>query len=247
MLRNKSTKVFSETSNFFTSTEKGIYRIMELYRSLKLKKINMGVKQMPQSTFHKGDLLLGLLLFPVYSIKNVHGYCRHSLKRTLEARKNTFYRFKNDYQVNWRSILKACNRVLFNQTNRINDKNSHTKCLIIDDTDFEKATYRTEHIGKIWSHVKHSRFFGFKGLFLAYWDGKSLFSLDFSLHKEKGKNKKKPYGLTAKQKKKQFTKYRPKDSEGYKREKELVTDKISAAIAMVRKAIRAIGFKNIFV
>ena len=238
MLRNKSTKVFSETSNFFTSTEKGIYRIMELYRSLKLNKINMGVAQMPQSTFLKSDLLLGLLLFPVYSIKNVHGYCRHALRNTLEARKNTFYRFKNNHKMNWHSILKACNRILFNQIDKAKNEDNFTKCLIIDDTDFEKTTYRTEHVSKIWSHVKHCRFFGFKGLFLAYWDGKSLFSLDFSLHKEKGKNKKRPYGLTVKQKKRQFTKKRAKDSVGGKREKELVMDKISAAIIMVKKAVK---------
>ena len=71
MLRNKSTKVFSETTSFVTSTEKGIFRIMELYRVLKLDKLKIGTGQVPQSIFHKGDLLLGLLLFPIYSIPNV--------------------------------------------------------------------------------------------------------------------------------------------------------------------------------
>lgn len=239
MLRNKSTKVFSETSNFFTSTEKGIYRIMELYRSLKLDKVNIGKKQVAQCTFKNSDLLLGLLLFPVYSIKNVYGYCSHALSANLEAKKNTFYRFKNDYHINWRNILKACNHRLFKQVDELGASPSGApKCLIIDDTDFEKATYKTEHVGKIWSHVKHCRFFGFKGLFLAYWDGKSLFSLDFSLHKEKGGNKKKPFGLTSKQKKKQFTKKRPNNTPGKKREKELVMDKISTAINMVKKAVK---------
>lgn len=239
MLRNKSTKVFSETSNFFTSSEKGIYRIMELYRSLKLKSINISLKQAAQSSYDKGDILLGLLLFPVYSIKNVHGYCRHALSATLEAKKNTFYRFKNDDKINWRSIIKSCNKLLFKQIAQIKKRQDEApKCLIIDDTDFEKTTYKTEHVSKIWSHVKHYYFFGFKGLFLAYWDGKSLFSLDFSLHKEKGKNKKKPFGLTSKQKKKQFTKKRTKKSQGKKREQELIADKISNAIAMVKKAIK---------
>ena len=238
MLGNKSTKVFSETSNFFTSTEKGIYRIMELYRSVKLHKIRIGKKQAAQSTFEKSDLLLGLLLFPVYSIKNVHGYCKHALSTTLEAKKNTFYRFKNDCSINWRSVVKSCNRMLFGKINEIPaEPNDLTRCLIVDDTDFEKTTYKTEHISKIWSHVKHAHFFGFKGLFLAYWDGKSLFSIDFSLHKEKGKNQKKPFGLTAKQKNKQYTKTRDKDSEGRNREQELIKDKISTAISMIKKAI----------
>ncbi len=56
-----------------------------------------------------------------------------------------------------------------------------------------------ELIGKIYSHVTHTFNLGFKGLFMGYHDGRSFFSLDFSLHGEKGKNKKKPYGLTPSQ------------------------------------------------
>ena len=181
MLGNKSTKVFAETNSFFTSNEKGIYRIMELYRSLKLNKLNMGLKQAEQSKYSKSDILLCLLLFPVFSIKDVHGYCKHSLSKVLEARKNTFYRFKNNCLVNWRNLVKSCNKLLFKQVSEFDEKSPQSpKCLIIDDTDFEKTSYKTEHISKIWPHVKHRSFFGFKGLFLCLWDGKSLFSLDFS-------------------------------------------------------------------
>ena len=44
MLRNKSTKVFSETNSFFASSEKGIFRIMQLYKTLNLNrpKISQG-------------------------------------------------------------------------------------------------------------------------------------------------------------------------------------------------------------
>lgn len=238
MLRNKSTKVFAETNSFFTSTEKGIFRIMELYRTLKLDKLKIGAEQVPQCTFKKGDLLLGLLLFPLYSIPNVYRYCSHSLTGSLEAGKNTFYRFKNNPCINWRFIVKNCNRALFRQIEGAAAQGEGSaKCLIIDDTDFEKSTYKSEHVGKIWSHVKHGHILGLKGLFLGYWDGKSFFSLDFSLHKEKGKNKKKPFGLTAKQKKKQFTKKREKGSCGKRREGELLKDKISTAILFVKKAV----------
>jgi len=237
MLQNKSTKVFSETNSFFSSTEKGIFRIMELYRTLSLHRLQLGQQEMPQSTFRKGDLLLGLLLFPIYSISNVYSYRNSQLSKTIEAHKNTFYRFKNDFRINWRSVVSKCNKVLFGKIKEVTgDNDTSVKCLILDDTDFEKSTYKTEHISKIWSHVKHSRLFGFKGLFLGLWDGKSFFALDFSLHKEKGKDKKKLFGLTAKQRKKQFTKKREKGSYGAMREKELLNDKISMAITMIKKA-----------
>lgn len=188
---------------------------MELYRTLKLNKLKIGTEQLQQCTFQKGDLLLGLLHFPLYSISNVYSYCSHSLYSNHEAGKNTFYRFKNNSRINWRSIVKSCNRALFKQIEgAATQSDGSAKCLIIDDTDFAKSTYKTEHVGRIWSHVKHVHILGFKGLFLGYWDGKSFFAMNFSLHNEKGKNKKKPFGLTAKQKKKQLTKKREKGSCG---------------------------------
>ena len=236
MLRNKSTKVFSEINDFFTSTDKGIFRIMELYRSLNLGRLKIGEEQAPQSIFKKGDLLLSMLIFPIYSISNVYSYTTSALSKDIEAKKNTLYRFKNDNKINWRSIVNVCNKILFKQIDDM-PKKQGTSCLIIDDTDFEKTTYKTEHISKIWSHVKHGQFFGFKGLFLGYWDGKSFFSIDFSLHKERGKNKKKPFGLTAKQKKRQYSKKRIKNTFGNKREQDLTKDKITTAIRMIKRAV----------
>jgi hypothetical protein len=57
------------------------------------------------------------------------------------------------------------------------------------------------------------------------------------LHGEEGKNKKKPYGLTAKQLKSRFSKHRKKNSSGYKRKEEYFTSKIQNMIEMVRTAI----------
>ena len=94
MLRNKSTKVFSETNRLFTSTEKGVFKIMELYRVLKLNKLQIGAKEKPQSNFRKVDLLLGLPLFPLHSLANVYSYCKHPLSSTLEAKRIHFIGLK---------------------------------------------------------------------------------------------------------------------------------------------------------
>ncbi len=236
MLTSKSTKIFSETKNFFTSSEKGIIRIMDLYKSFNLNRINLGVKEPAQSTFRKGDILLAMLLFPLFSLSNVYSYTKHSLSESINASKNTFYRFKSNSMINWRGIVEKCNKKLFRHLPEPSKES--IKCLIIDDTDFEKTTYKTEHISRIWSHVKHSYILGFKGLFVAYWDGSSLFSMDFSLHKERGKNKKKPYGLTPKQRSKQYSKQRKNQSYGKIREKELLTDKISMAIDMIERCFK---------
>jgi hypothetical protein len=116
-------------------------------------------------------------------------------------------------------------------------ENKYTRCLIIDDSDLPKTGRRIELIGKVFSHVTGQSILAFKGLFMGYHDGKSFFALDFSLHGERGKNQKKPFGLTNKQLKERFSKYRKKDSMAYQRKEEYFTSKIQNMIAMIRTAI----------
>jgi hypothetical protein len=47
-------------------------------------------------------------------------------------------------------------------------------------------------------------------LTLSFWDGKSLFPLDFALHSGKGKDGSKPYGLSKKELKNRHSKERDK-------------------------------------
>ena len=97
---------------------------------------------------------------------------------------------------------------------------------------------KIEFIGKVFDHVSRHFVLGFKLLLLAFWDGNSLIPLDFSFHNEKGKNKKYPFGLLKRQLKKRFSKKRDKKSAGYKRSQELFVDKITNAIAMLKRAVK---------
>lgn len=64
------------------------------------------------------------------------------------------------------------------------------------------------------------------------------FSLDFTLHGEKGKNKKRPYGSTPSQSKKRFSKKRDKSSIGKLRINEHSESKIDVAISMIAFALK---------
>ncbi len=79
---------------------------------------------------------------------------------------------------------------------------------------------------------------GFKLLLLAFWDGNSLIPLDFSYHAEQGKNKKYPFGLLKRQLNQRFSKPRRQDAAGHKRAQELFVDKISNAIALIKRAVK---------
>jgi hypothetical protein len=86
------------------------------------------------------------------------------------------------------------------------DPDSGPKCFVIDDTDLNKTGKTFEFIGRIFNHITKKYLLGFKLLLLGYWDGKSLISTDFSLHREKGR--KGTYGISKKEAQNRFSKRR---------------------------------------
>ena len=101
-----------------------------------------------------------------------------------------------------------------------------------------KSGLRLENISKIWDHVIGKSVLGYKLLACAFYDGVSLLPLDFTLHREKGKNKKSPYGLKKRVLQKQSKKDRSKGSAGEKRDKESNMNKIKAGIQMLKRAVK---------
>ena len=211
-----------------------------MYRSLKLDKIKTGIKDFPQARHSKSDLLLGLLLMPLFGIKNPQNYVNSRLKGYIEACASTLYRFKNNMLTDWRKLCYQLNQRLGEAVAKeCSDDTDSPKCAIIDDSDLHKTGKRIEHVGMVWSHVVGRSILGFKGLFLGYWDSKSFYGIDFSLHKEEGSNKKRPYGLSKKKLKEQFNKNRELKSPGAIRESELYVNKIDNAIVMLKRAIKS--------
>jgi hypothetical protein len=239
MPRSKSTKLFSEITDFFSSSEKAINKTIELYKVIQTAPKRISNNSNWPTEYKKGDIFLLLLLMPLYSVKNVKKYLTSSLYSYLEASKDTLYRFKNNAKISWRSIAySVIKRILSRIGEKGTTDSSSPKCLIIDDSDLPKKGKFIEHISRIWSHVNHRSVLGFKGLFLAYWDSKSLIGLDFTLHKEKGRNQKYPFGLKPSEYKKQYKKTRDKESAGQCRIEELLENKIDNAISMIKRAYR---------
>ena len=238
MLPSKYNKILGEFSDLLTSGEKVVFKTLQLYRSLELYKVKIKVPEAPQGVYNKTDILLLMLLYPLFCLSNVYQYSASNYKGILEASKNTFYRFKNNSLIPWRSILYS---VFGKLNNQIREKGSEDidspRCLIIDDTDLCKTGKHIEHAGMIWSHTLQRSILGFKGLFLGLWDSKSFMALDFSLHKEKGQNSKKPFGLKRQELKLQYHKSRPDKSAARRREEELLTSKIDNVISLLRRAI----------
>ena len=111
------------------------------------------------------------------------------------------------------------------------------RCLIIDDSDLPKTGKYIEKVSGIWDHVSSRYILGFKLLAMGYWDGASFIPLDFSLHREGGKNADKPFGLKKKEYRKQYKKKREKGTHSWDRAREVDSTKIQSALKMFWRAI----------
>jgi hypothetical protein len=239
MLPDKSTTILSEVKDFFTTSEKAIYTVLTILSSLTLSEKHLGIESKINNKHRNINKLLLVVLFPFFEVKGIWQYSQSSLYPVFSCGKDAFYRLLNDFNIPWR---KVCYKLTMQLIGKATDKNKAgcdelPRCLIVDDTDLPKTGRRIELIGKVFSHVTQKSVLAFKGLFLGYHDGKSFFAMDFSLHGEQGKNKKRPYGLSTKQLKSRYSKHRSKSSPGSKRKQEYFTTKIENMIEMVRTGI----------
>jgi len=111
------------------------------------------------------------------------------------------------------------------------------RCIIFDDSSLPKTGRYIEKVSRIWDHVLKRCIIGYKLLAMGYWDGLSFIPLDFSLHRERGKNADKPFGLKKKEYRKQYRKKREKGTHSWDRAKEADATKIESALKMFWRAI----------
>jgi hypothetical protein len=239
MLQNKSTTIVSDVKDFFTSSEKAIHTILTILSSLTLSEKRLGFESKNNNAYKNINKLFLLLLFPFFEVKDAWHYNKSSLFPVLRCGKDVFYRLLNESTINWRKLAYKLSMQLIRKTANKSDERTakQPRCLIVDDSDLPKTGRRIELIGKVFSHVTGKGILAFKGLFLGYHDGKSFFALDFSLHGEVGKNKKKPYGLTSKQLKERYSKHRYKNSAAFERKEDYFSSKIQRMMEMIKTAI----------
>ena len=171
----------------------------------------IGPVKNPNCKFTCLQVLQLLVLFPFFSIKNAANYSSSALGKVFACHKDVFYRFMNDGNVNWRRIIYSVFRQLYSRVSHKTALKSDAKCVIIDDTDLPKTGFKTEKIGKVFSHTQMKPILGFKAMFLCFTDGVSQFLLDFSLHGEEGRRSDRPQGLSKKQAEARYCKEHSED------------------------------------
>ena len=245
MLRNKDIYKISELKNGFTHSWVEPDFIKSSLKSFSFSNLCKCLNPLKVRGYSFEMVFSILISLPFIGAETVNSLFSNYIQQQIELGKDVFYRLKNNCSVCWRLVLwlfanKFVN-ITYNRSNICN-KEDQVKCLIFDDTVLAKTGRYIEKVSRVWDHVTKRFILGFKLLVMAYWDGVSLIPADFSLHREHGKNKEKPFGLKKKEMKRQHKKKREKGSCSDERTKEADMKKTDSAIKMFKRAVCQ-GFK----
>lgn len=238
MQQRKDIKSFSEINEYCKSDRYLLDTFNKLLSGFDFRYIDSLFSQLKKQGVDASAVFRSLFLLRFINFDNVHQLMLSGISKELSHKKDVFYDFLNNSKIDWRKILWLFSKqaLKITTTKSVDDENDESKCLIVDDSILPKTGKTIEFMGKVYDHGKHVYELGMKFLTIGYSDGKSFTPLDFSVHNEPGKNKKR--GLKAKQLDKQFSKQRPIDSPGYQREMELSKSKIDIALSMLKRLLK---------
>lgn len=239
MLHNKDIHNIEELQSLFRFKEKTVEILVDYISFFDFRSVTSGFDNIKKKGYSFTNLLSVLVVLPFLHMASLYALMVSGLSHLSDAEKDAYYRLKNNPELDWRGILYAfANRYRMTVRKKGGDDFSGPRCLVLDDSVLGKTGKKIERIGMLWDHVFQRYVLGFKLLCLGYWDGKSFVPLDFSLHREKGSNQKRPYGLTKKQLKAQYSKDRCHKTPSAKRITEMGSSKIENGIKMVKRAIK---------
>ena len=93
----------------------------------------IGSLKNPSCKFTCLQVLQLFVLFPFFSVKNSASYSSSALDKMFACKKDIFYRFMNDGNVNWYRIIYSVFRQLHSRISRTKTSKDGVRCVIIDD------------------------------------------------------------------------------------------------------------------
>jgi hypothetical protein len=237
MLHTKDIKNLSELTASFCADHKKSDFFTNYISVLKLGKLH-GIFQSVKKKGIPSLLLVDVLIcLPFIERKNVHRFIGSKWQSFTSYGKDAYYRLKKNPKINWRNFHLGVVKQMLLTVPKNTSKNG-VKAFIFDDTPILKTGHKIEGVSKVWNHVIGRSILGYQLLVMGYYDGVLFIPIDFSFHREKGRNGKKPYGLKAKHYREQSKKKICKKSTGFQRRKELNTSKIASSVKMLKRAVK---------
>ena len=233
MLQCKDIKKVQELKNGFTHSWFEPDFILSSLKCFSFSKTCKSLNPLKVRGYSFTSIFSILICLPFVNADSINGMMSSVLSNHIKARKDAFYRLKNNPGICWRMILWLfASKFIKVSQKQASSTDKGSKCVIFDDSTLAKTGQYIEKVSRVWDHVANRAILGYKLLTMGYWDGTSFIPVDFSLHREKGKNKDKPYGLKKSKFRKQYRKPRRKDSPSWERAKEADENKIHIALKM---------------
>lgn len=226
----------SEISNLYSNPDTVCNTISTIFRRLNINKALASGKGSQKSGKSVSILFILIIMRLLKGNHSIHSFWKNNFFHFIESGKNSFYRFRNRPQTDWRRVL-AYASLKYRETVEEHSlsKPKTEACYIIDDTVLEKTGFSIEGISKVYDHNKNACVLGYKMLVLGYNDGTTTQACDFSLHRENSKNN---YGLTRRERLKKREGSHNTKHPDFERMKELDITKLESALLMLKRAIR---------
>jgi len=235
---------FSEIAKILSSKNRVARDLFTLFRLFGIGHLLRRLSMEKHCGVSAVQLIISLCLFRVNG-DSIYSIYKKDFYDLVKTGKNCYYRILSSSKMDWRRLMNAfAVRFLCILRKNHASESAENSCLILDDTTLEKTGKHIEGISKVFDHTVCHCKLGFKLLLCAFFDGKSTIPFDFSIHREKGK--KKNYGLSEKDRRKQFSKKRRKENPDKVRMAEIDMSKLDVAIQMIKRAV-AYGLKARYV
>jgi len=190
MQHTKITDNLGEFQKFLDNDSKTGMCLEDTIRFFDVRRIFGQFETIKQSGIRVSRIMTTLLVMLFYRSRNIHSYFSRQYGQQIdkEGSKNPYYDMLGNEYVPWRVILYFFAKRYLHLVSRLTDHSKQRiRTLIFDDSPLEKTGGKIEAISKIHDHVTGRYILGFKLLVSGYWDGNNFIPIDFSLHRERGK------------------------------------------------------------
>jgi len=239
MLPSKGIETIEELKKYFSIPEKKVDYLLDILKFFDFKRIHKRLDGLKRQGSSISSILSVFIILPFLNHASVHALLRSGSKNMAGGGKDVYYRARNRQDIDWRKVLTSfVKRFLAIIDQKGDNDGAGPRCLALDDSYLPKVGTKAEFVGRVFDHVTHRFLIGLRLLQLCFYDGKSTVPIDFSIHREKGKNASKPYGLTNKQLKQQVKGSRIEGSASDIRAKEVDVSKMKVGIEMIKRALK---------
>jgi len=185
----KDTKKPGEFEKFIDSDSKTGLCLEDTLKFFEIQRIFKQFESVKQGGIDVILVLTALLVMLFYNGRNIHNFFSRQFGKLagIKGSKNPYYDLLGNEYICWRSILYMFAMRYLNLARRIREDTGQIRALIFDDSPLEKRGKKIEGVSKIHDHVTGRFIFGYKILVCGYWDGGNFIPVDFSLHRERGK------------------------------------------------------------